>query len=119
MKIGDAVLLSAVGELEGYAAQIWPAVSHAYLLNKDHSMVSIVNAYNAGSLALIALDETKMKVQFPSYGMERDGFTYTIEGNTLKVTAPDKETLGAFAQIWDATGADTWTIDGNNVTKAG
>ena len=117
-KIGSAVVLSA-GELEGYAAQIWSFVKHAYILNEDRSMTPIAGAYNAGQLALIALDDTNMKVQFPAYGMERDGFTYVIDGNTMTITAPGEDVMGAFGQIWGAVGGANWTIDGNTATKAG
>ena len=82
-------------------------------------MTGIVNAYNAGDLALLCLDETNMKVEFPAYGMSREGFTYTLTDNALTVTAPDAETMGAFAQIWQGVGAENWTVDGNTATKAG
>ncbi len=39
--------------------------------------------------------------------------------NTLTVTAPSEDELGAFGQIWSAMGGETWTIDGNTATKAG
>ena len=118
-KIGSAVVLKPAGELEGYAASIWGVVKHAYILNEDRSMTGIVNAYNAGSLALLCLDETNMKVEFPSYGMSREGFTYVLgEDGTLTITAPDAETMGAFGQIWSATGGENWTVDGNTATKA-
>lgn len=118
-KIGSAVVLTPVGELEGYAAQIWMFVKHAYILNEDHSMTGIENAFNADGLALLCLDETNMKVEFPAYGMSREGFTYTLVDNALTVTAPDAETLGAFAQIWQGAGSANWTVDGNTATKAG
>ena len=120
VKIGDAVVLSVVGELEGYGAQIWPNVTHAFILNEDHSMTAIVNAYDAGGLALLLLDETNMKVQFPEYHMERDGFTYELseDGTTLTVTAPGEDVLGAFGQIWAGAGAEKYTIDGNTATAA-
>lgn len=120
-QIGSAVVLSVVGELEGYGAQIWPNVAHAFILNEDHSMLPIVNAYDAGGLALLLMDETTMKVQFPSYGMERDGFSYELseDGATLTVTGtPDEEAMGAFGQIWNASGAEKYTIDGNTATAA-
>lgn len=118
-KIGSAVVLTPAGELEGYAASIWGVVKHAYILNEDHSMTGIVNAYNAGQLALLLLDETNMKVEFPAYGMSREGFTYVLgEDGTLTITAPDEETLGAFAQIWAGVGGENWTVDGNTAAKA-
>ena len=120
-QIGDAVVLSVVGELEGYGAQIWPNVTHAFILNEDHSMLPIVNAYDANGLALLLMDETTMKVQFPSYHMERDGFTYELsdDGATLTVTGtPDEEAMGAFGQIWAGSGAEKYTIDGNTATAA-
>ena len=120
-KIGSAVVLSAdASKLEGYAAQIWPNVSHAFIINDDHSMKSIKNAYEAGSLALLLLDDTAMRVEFPSYKMAREGFTYTLseDGKTLNVTAPDAETLGAFSQIWQASGSAKWTITDNTAAKA-
>jgi len=119
-RLGDAVILEADGELEGYAASIWENISHAFLLNEDRSMLAIVNAWDADGLVLIALDETNMKVQFPAYSMERDGFTYTLseDGTQLTVTAPDEETLGAFSQVWAGAGAENWTIDGNTAAKA-
>ena len=74
--------------------------------------------YIAGDLELVLLDETNMKVKYPEYGMERDGFTYVLDGNTLTVTAPGEDVLGAFGDIWAAAGAENWTIDGNTATKA-
>ena len=120
VKIGDAVVLSVVGDLEGFAAQIWPNITHAFILNEDHSMLPIVNAYDAGSLALLLMDDTNMKVQFPAYHMERDGFTYTLseDGATLTVTAPGEDVLGAFGQIWAGSGAEKYTIDGNTAAPA-
>lgn len=118
-KIGSAVVLTPAAELEGYAATIWGVIKHAYILNEDRSMTGIVNAYNAGSLALLCLDETNMQVEFPSYGMSRAGFTYVLgEDGTLTITAPDAETLGAFAQIWGSVGGENWTVEGNTATKA-
>lgn len=117
-RIGDAVVLEVTGELEGYAAQIWPNVSHAYLLNEDHSMTGVKNVYDAGSLVLVALNDTDMKVMFPSYHMEREGFTYTVseDGTSMTVTAPGEDVLGAFGQIWTASGAENWKLDGNTAT---
>ncbi len=77
-----------------------------------------IATYTAGDLELVLLDETNMKVKYPAYGMERDGFTYVLEGNTLTVTAPGEDVLGAFGQIWAGVGAEKWTIDGNTATKA-
>lgn len=77
-----------------------------------------IASYDAGDLVLVLLDETNMKVKFPAYSMERDGFTYVLDGNTLTVTAPGEDVLGAFGQIWGAMGAEKWTIDGNTATKA-
>ncbi len=119
-QFGDAVLLDAAGELEGYAASIWENISHAYLLNADKSMLPVAHVWNADSLVLIALDEANMKVQFPAYSMERDGFTYVLseDGTQLTVTAPSEEEMGAFAQVWTATGAENWTVDGSTAAKA-
>lgn len=78
-----------------------------------------IASYEAGGLVLVLLDDTNMKVKYPEYGMERDGFTYVLDGNTLTVTAPGEDVLGAFGQIWGAMGGETWTIDGNTATKAG
>ena len=117
-KIGSAVVLKPAGELEGYAASIWGVVKHAYILNEDHSMTGIVNAYNAGSLALLCLDDTNMKVEFPAYGMSREGFTYVLTDNALTITAPNEEVLGAFAQIWAGAGGANWTVEGNTAAKA-
>ena len=77
-----------------------------------------IASYEAGGLVLVLLDDTNMKVKFPEYDMERDGFTYVLDGSTLTVTAPGEDVLGAFGQIWSAMGAETWTIDGNTATKA-
>ncbi len=120
-KVGSAVVLSTAGELEGYGAQIWPNISHAYLLNDDRSMTGIVNAYQAGDVALLLVDETNMTVQYPAYSMERDGFTYTLsaDGTALTVTAPGEDVMGAFGQIWAGVGGEKWTIDGSTATKAG
>lgn len=120
-KIGSAVVLEIAGELEGYAAQIWPYVSHVYLLDEEtKSMTAIAAAYSTDNLALIALDETNMLIQFPAYGMERDGFTYVLseDGTQLTITAPGEDVLGAFAQIWAGVGGENWTIDGTVATKA-
>lgn len=78
-------------------------------------MQGVKAAYQAGDLVLIALDDTQMKVQFPSYGMERDGFTYTVseDGASMTITAPGEDVLGAFGQIWAGVGAENWTIEGN------
>ena len=78
-----------------------------------------IASYEAGGLVLVLLDDTNMKVKYPEYGMERDGFTYVLDGDTLTVTAPGEDVLGAFGQIWTAMGGETWTIDGNTATKAG
>ena len=77
-----------------------------------------IASYEAGGLVLVLLDDTNMKVKYPEYGMERDGFTYVLDGDTLTVTAPGEDVLGAFAQIWGAMGGETWTIDGNTAVKA-
>lgn len=77
-----------------------------------------IASYQAGGLQLVLLDDTNMKVKYPEYGMERDGFTYVLDGNTLTVTAPGEDVLGAFGQIWAAAGGETWTIDGSTATKA-
>ena len=76
-----------------------------------------IASYQAGGLVLVLLDDTNMKVEYPEYGMERDGFTYVLEGSTLTVTAPGEDVLGAFGQIWAAMGAEKWTIDGGTATK--
>ena len=78
-----------------------------------------IASYEADGLVLVLLDETNMKVKFPEYSMERDGFTYVLDGDTLTVTAHGEDVLGAFGQIWSAMGGETWTIDGNTATKAG
>ena len=80
---------------------------------------ALVASYEAGGLVLVLLDDTNMKVKYPEYGMERDGFTYVLDGDTLTVTAPGEDVLGAFGQIWTAMGGETWTIDGSTATKAG
>ena len=54
-----------------------------------------IASYDAGGLVLVLLDDTNMKVKFPEYDMERDGFTYVLDGNTLTVTAPSEDELGA------------------------
>ncbi|MCI8915494.1 MAG: hypothetical protein HFF26_02335 [Oscillospiraceae bacterium] len=77
-----------------------------------------IASYEAGGLVLVLLDDVNMKVKYPEYGMERDGFTYVLEGDTLTVTAPSEDVLGAFGQIWAAMGGETWTIDGSTATKA-
>lgn len=77
-----------------------------------------IATYEAGDLELVLLDDTNMKVKYPAYGMERDGFTYVLDGDTLTVTAPSEDVMGAFAQIWAGVGAEKWTISGNTATKA-
>ena len=115
-KIGSAVVLTPVEEPTETKGQIWAAVKHAYLLNDaDMSLTALEGAYKAGELAFYLLDETNMKAEYPAYSFGKEGFTYTIEDGVLKVTPPDAEGLGAFAQVWDAMGAAEWTIDGNTV----
>ena len=77
-----------------------------------------IATYEAGDLELVLLDDANMKVKYPAYGMERDGFTYVLDGDTLTVTAPSEDVMGAFAQIWAGVGAEKWTISGNTATKA-
>ena len=77
-----------------------------------------IATYEAGDLELVLLDDTNMKVKYPAYGMERDGFTYVLDGDTLTVTAPSEDVMGAFGQIWVGVGAEKWTISGNTATKA-
>lgn len=77
-----------------------------------------IATYEAGDLELVLLDDTNMKVKYPAYGMERDGFTYVLDGDTLTVTAPSEDVMGAFGQIWAGVGAEKWTISGNTATKA-
>lgn len=78
-------------------------------------MTGVKAVYEAGSLLLVCMNDTDMKVMFPSYKMERDGFTYTIseDGASMTVTAPGEDVLGAFGQIWTGSGAENWTIEGN------
>ena len=78
-----------------------------------------IASYDANGLVLVCLDETNMKVKFPQYSMERDGFTYVLDGSTLTITAPSDEDMGAFAQIWASMGGENWTIDGNTAAKVG
>ena len=116
-KIGSAVILTPVEEPTETKGQIWAAVKHAYLLNDaDMSLTALEGAYKAGELAFYLLDDANMKAEYPAYSFGKEGFTYTIEDGVLKVTPPDAEGLGAFAQVWDAMGAAEWTIDGNAVT---
>lgn len=75
-----------------------------------------IATYEAGGLQLILLDDTNMKVKYPQYSMEREGFTYELDGNILHVTAPGEDVLGAFSQIWSAMGGEYWEIDGNTAT---
>ena len=77
-----------------------------------------IASYEANGLVLILLDETNMKVKFPEYNMERDGFTYVLEDDTLTVTAPGEDVLGAFGQVWASMGGEKWTLDGNTAVKA-
>ncbi len=116
--VGSVVVLSADG-LVDYAEQIWRVISHTYLLNEDFTMTPVKNVYLAGDLILIALDDMNMKVEFPSYGMGREGFTYTLseDGSKLSVTSPSEDEMGAFAQVWQGSGAENWTIEGNVATK--
>lgn len=76
-----------------------------------------IATYEAGNLQFVLLDDTNLKVKYPAYGMERDGFTYVLDGNKLTITAPGEDVLGAFGQIWGAVGGENWTIDGNTATK--
>ncbi|MBR0390827.1 MAG: hypothetical protein IJK38_00745 [Oscillospiraceae bacterium] len=116
-KIGSAVVLTPVEEPAETKGQIWGAVKHAFLLNEeDKSLTALEGAYKAGELAFYLLDETNMKAEYPAYSFGKEGFTYTLADGVLKVTAPDADALGAFAQVWDAMGAAEWTVDGNTVT---
>lgn len=121
-KVGKAVVLEQDGELEGYAAQIFPAVPHAWLLNDEtKEMTALKGAYLVnGALAFYLTDDTAMTAEYVEYNFGKDGFTYVLseDGKTLTVTAPDAEALGAFAQVWDAMGGETWNLDGTTATKA-
>lgn len=121
-KVGKAVVLEQDGELEGYGAQIFPAVPHAWLLNDEtKEMTALKGAYLVnGALAFYLTDDTAMTAEYVEYNFGKDGFTYVLseDGKTLTVTAPDAEALGAFAQVWDAMGGETWNLDGTTATKA-
>ncbi len=121
-KVGKAVVLEQDGELEGYGAQIFPNVPHAWLLNDEtKEMTALKGAYLVnGALAFYLTDDTAMTAEYIEYNFGKDGFTYVLseDGKTLTVTAPDAETLGAFAQVWDGMGGETWNLDGTTATKA-
>jgi len=117
-QIGNAVILEPTEELADYAAQIWPAIKHVYILNEDKSMLPIENVYEAGDLVLYLLDEENLRAEMPSYSFAKDGFTYVLneEGTEMTVTAPSEEDLGAFAQVWQAMGAEKWTLEEHTAT---
>lgn len=80
-----------------------------------------IATYEAGGLNLVLFADGTMRVDYPAYSMSRDGFTYELsaDGATLTVTGtPNEEDMGAFGQIWDAMGSETWTIDGTTATPA-
>lgn len=122
-KTGSVVVLDVAGELEGYQAQIWPAIEHIYVVNdEDMTMKGATAAYDASGLTLVTFADGTMRVEFPQYSMARDGFTYELseDGATLTVTGtPDAEAMGGFQQVWDGMGGETWTIDGNTAALAG
>ena len=121
-KLGNAVILTLPGEPEGFQAQIWPAIEHVWVVNdEDMTMQGATAAYDASGLVLITFADGTMRVEFPEYSMARDGFTYELseDGTTLTVTGtPDADAMGAFQQVWDGMGGETWTIDGNAAAKA-
>ena len=118
--VGNAVILTLPGEPEGYQAQIWPAIAHIYVVNdEDMTMKGATALYDASGLSLITFADGTMRVEFAQYSMARDGFTYELseDGKTLTVTGtPDAEAMGAFQQVWDGMGGNTWTIDGTTAT---
>ncbi|MBP5254107.1 MAG: hypothetical protein J6Z23_01815 [Lachnospiraceae bacterium] len=118
-KVGSAVVLESAGELAGYAASIWQNIGHAFLLNEDKSMVALKGAYSTDTgLAFYLTDDTAMTAELPSYHFAKTGFTYKLEENTLTVTAPSADDLGAFAQVWTGMGGAKWTVNGTTATKA-
>ena len=120
-KVGNAAVLEPNGELEGFAAQIFPAVPHVWLLNDEtKTMTALKGAWTDGLKAFYAVDETTMTVALPAYGMSAEGFTYELseDGATLTVTAPEELSAG-FTQVWGGAGlAKTFTVDGSNVAEA-
>ncbi len=120
-KVGNAAVLEPNGELEGFAAQIFPAVPHVWLLNDEtKTMTALKGAWTDGLKAFYAVDETTMTVALPAYGMSAEGFKYELseDGATLTVTAPEELSAG-FTQVWGGAGlAKTFTVDGSNVAEA-
>lgn len=120
-KVGNAAVLEPNGEFEGFAAQIFPAVPHVWLLNDEtKTMTALKGAWTDGLKAFYAVDETTMTVALPAYGMSAEGFKYEMseDGATLTVTAPEELSAG-FAQVWGGAGlAKTFTVDGSNVAEA-
>ncbi len=120
-KVGNAVILEQDGELEGYGAQIFPAVAHAWLLDDEtKTMTALKGAWTDGLKAFYAIDETTMTVALPAYGMSAEGFTYELseDGAKLTVTAPAELSEG-FTQVWGGAGlAKTFNVDGVNVAEA-
>lgn len=120
-KVGNAAVLEPNGEFEGFAAQIFPAVPHVWLLNDEtKTMTALKGAWTDGLKAFYAVDETTMTVALPAYGMSAEGFKYELseDGATLTVTAPEELSAG-FTQVWGGAGlAKTFTVDGSNVAEA-
>ncbi|MBQ6757140.1 MAG: hypothetical protein IJP43_09400 [Oscillospiraceae bacterium] len=113
-KVGNAVVIAADGELEGYAAQIFPNVPHAYLLNADKSMLALKGAYIAGDMmAMYLTSDTDMTCDVFAYGFAKDGFTYSLNEDATELTVTGKPAeMGAFEQVWAGAGADVFTLDG-------
>ena len=120
-KVGNAAVLEPNGEFEGFAAQIFPAVPHTWLLDDETKTMTALNgAWTDGLKAFYAIDETTMTVALPAYSMSAEGFTYELseDGAKLTVTAPAELSAG-FTQVWGGAGlAKTFTVDGVNVAEA-
>lgn len=123
-KVGNVVVLEQDGELEGYGAQIFPAVPHAWLLDDEtKTMTALKDAFfminEQASLSFASVDGETMTVALPAYSMAGEGFTYTLseDGKTLTVNAPEGME-GGFAQVWSALGVNTFNVDGALLTPA-
>lgn len=117
-KVGNAVVIAADGELEGYAAQIFPNVPHAYLLNADKSMLGLKGAYIAADMmAMYLTSDTDMTCDVFAYSFAKEGFTYSLneDGTELTVTGLPAE-MGAFEQVWGGAGAEVYTLEGTVAT---
>ena len=108
-RVGNVIALyeNADAPLEGYGAQIFGAVPHAWMLDDEaKTMTALKDAFffinPQAEISFYSEDGETMTVALPAYGMSADGFGYSVneERTALTLTAPELE--GGFAQVWQA-----------------